>query len=397
MNQRRSFYRKLGYVLAIAVLCFPVYELGHPASVDSSGHRAPGGYLAQLRDDEKYRMSEASLGDVDPTGSTIELASLGLNGVAVLLLWESAHNYQMKEDWSSYSAVLEQIIRLEPHFWSVWDFQGHNLSYNISVEFDDYRDRFAWVMKGIDFLKRGMQFNSTDPRFLARIGWFYDNKIGKADEHVQYRQLFKKQQDDKNEKPNDNYLMAYEWYIRAQNLVDSGRPLRVYISGEQEKLRNKAGERAPSPLLFHDEPADVADPLRRNDGRRRHVRRTSQRGLGKCTTRMEPVCHPRSFDRLQLFGAIAGFGTGAQGDGRFEAATGNAVAGPNGKNSSGEAGKAQRRRTQSTGEKPERATPEESNLAGTADYKTKATWEEVADQAPEAVRPKARELGRRNC
>ena len=255
MNQRRSFYRKLGYVVAIAVLCFPVYELGHPASVDTSGHRAPGGYLARLRDDDKYRMSEASLGDVDPTGSTIELASLGLNGVAVLLLWESAHNYQMKEDWSSYSAALEQIIRLEPHFWSVWDFQGHNLSYNISVEFDDYRDRFAWVMKGIDFLKRGMQFNSTDPRFLARIGWFYDNKIGKADEHVQYRHLFKKQQDDKNEKPDDNYLMAHEWYIRAQNLVDSGRPLRVYISGEQEKLRNKAGERAPSPLLFHDEPA----------------------------------------------------------------------------------------------------------------------------------------------
>ena len=41
MTQRRGFYRKLGYILAIAVLCFPVYELGHPASVDTNGHRAP--------------------------------------------------------------------------------------------------------------------------------------------------------------------------------------------------------------------------------------------------------------------------------------------------------------------------------------------------------------------
>ena len=62
----------------------------------------------------------------------------------------------MNEDWTSLSAVLEQIIRLQPNFFSVWDFQGHNLSYNISVEFDDYRDRFYWVMKGIEFLKEGI-------------------------------------------------------------------------------------------------------------------------------------------------------------------------------------------------------------------------------------------------
>ncbi len=42
--------------------------------------------------------------------------------------------------------------------------------------------------------------------------------------------------------------------------------------------------------------------------------------------------------------------------------------------------------------RPAERTPDESNLAGTADYKSKATWEEVADQAPEAVRPKARLL-----
>ena len=251
MTERRSFYRKLGYMIAIAILWFPIYEISHPASVDADGSRSPGGKLAQLRDE--HQLSDAALGEIDPASQTAELATLGLGGVAVQLLWDSAHQYQMKEDWASLKAVLEQIIRLEPHFWTVWDFQGHNLSYNISVEFDDYRDRFYWVMQGIDFLKQGVKFNSTDPRFIARIGWFYGNKIGRADEHVQYRRLFKKQQEEKNERLTDNWLVAHDWYLQAQNLVDSGKPLRVYIGETADAHNTKPGERAPSALLFFSE------------------------------------------------------------------------------------------------------------------------------------------------
>jgi hypothetical protein len=253
MTEHRSFYRKLGYMIAIAILWFPIYEISHPASIDAEGNHSTGGKLAQLRD--ANQLSDAALGEIDPTSQTAELATLGLGGVAVQLLWDSAHQYQMKEDWASLKAVLEQIIRLEPHFWTVWDFQGHNLSYNISVEFDDYRDRFYWVMQGIDFLKQGVKFNSTDPRFLARIGWFYGNKIGRADEHVQYRRLFRKQQEEKNERLTDNWLVAHDWYLQAQSLVESGKPLRVYIGETADAHNTKPGERAPSALLFFSEAA----------------------------------------------------------------------------------------------------------------------------------------------
>ena len=215
----------------------------------------------------------------------------------------------MKEDWSSYSAALEQIIRLEPHFWSVWDFQGHNLSYNISVEFDDYRDRFAWVMKGIEFLKRGMQFNSTDPRFLARIGWFFDNKIGRADEHVQYRKLFAKQQDDKNEKPNDNYLMAYEWYIRAKIWSIPAAHCGCTSAASRKKSRNKPG--GAQPTVVPQRAADGPHPSWRNDGGGRHIRAKKPKALGKRASRMEPVCLTRFVDSLQLHSSTAQFGIGA--------------------------------------------------------------------------------------
>lgn len=250
MSERRSFYRKAGYLAAIALLWIPLSLMSQPASVDADGTRSPGGKLAQLRD--RNQLSQAALGEIDPTSETIKLATLGMRGVAVQLLWNSAHQYQKNEDWTSLSAVLEQITRLQPNFFSVWDFQAHNLSYNISVEFDDYRDRFFWVMKGIEFFKNGAKYNATDPRFLARIGWFYCNKIGRSDEHVQYRRLFRKLQEEKGEKHTDNWLVGYDWYVEAQKLVESGKPLRVYLEGQSARA-TKPGERAPSPLLFHSE------------------------------------------------------------------------------------------------------------------------------------------------
>jgi hypothetical protein len=251
MSEHRSFQRKIIYLILIGLLCIPLYIFGHPASIDASGVRTKGGILAQARDEN--HLSQATLGEIDPTSQVLELATLGFRGIAVQILWNSQHTYQMKEDWIGLSAVLEQIARLQPNFWSVWDYQSHNLSYNMSVEFDDYRDRFIWVMKGIDFLKKGLAYNATDPRFIARIGWIYGNKIGKADEHVQYRRLFRKQQEEAGEKHTDNWLVSNDWYLQAEDLVHSGRPLRVYISGEQEAKRNKPGEKAPSPLLFFSE------------------------------------------------------------------------------------------------------------------------------------------------
>jgi hypothetical protein len=249
MTENKSFVRKIIYVVLIAVLLLPLYMIGRPASVDANGAISPGGVMAEKRDE--FGLSQATLGEIDPASETAKLATLGLRGVAVVMLWNRAQHYQMVEDWTSLKATLEQIIRLQPNFFHIWDFQAHNLSYNISVEFDDYRDRFFWVMQGIEFFKKGLKWNESDPRFPAKIGWFYGNKIGKADEKTQYRKLFKKEQEEKGEKETDNWLVSYDWYREGQKLVDSGKRLRVLIHGHQGASQTKPGERAPGPLLFH--------------------------------------------------------------------------------------------------------------------------------------------------
>ncbi len=42
----------------------------------------------------------------------------------------------MKKDWTNLSATLNQLTKVQPHFISVWRFQGWTLAYNCSTEFD---------------------------------------------------------------------------------------------------------------------------------------------------------------------------------------------------------------------------------------------------------------------
>ena len=230
MNQRQRFIRKIMYVCAIAVLLLPLSWLSQPATTDSDG-----GLLAKMRKD--HQLSQASLGDIDPASETIKLATLGMRGVAANVLWDKANYYIKVQDWSSLSATLEQIARLQPNFISVWIFQGWNLSYNVSVEFDDYRDRYYWVIKGIDYLKEGTQYNTNEPRLLSRIGWTVAQKIGRADEKVQFRRLFREDDEFNGSRPlaqRDNWLVGREWQQDAERVVATGVP----VKGE-------------SPLLFY--------------------------------------------------------------------------------------------------------------------------------------------------
>lgn len=220
MSERRSFYRKVAYGVAIAVLLFPLALLSSPASVNDEG-----GKLARLRNDPEHPLSQASLGEIDPASETMKLATLGLRGIAVNLLWEKANNYKMKEDWTNLTATLEQLAKLQPNFITFWKFQAWNLTYNVSVEFDDYHDRYSFVRRGIEFLKEGTNYNRDNPNLLWDLGWFIGQKIGRADEHVQYRRLFVKDDDfhppDRPLDQRDNWLVGKEYYQDAIKAVDN--------------------------------------------------------------------------------------------------------------------------------------------------------------------------------
>ena len=224
MRSRRSFYRKIFYLLGIGILVLPLSCLTQPGT---SGVKGSGGLLTQMR--EQHELSEAELGEIDPTSETIKLATFGLRGVAANVLWGKANRYDMKKDWTNLSATLQQIAKLEPHFIAVWRFQAWRVSYNISAQFDDFRGRYRWVIKGIDFLEEGIRYNEREPVLHWDVGWFTGQKIGRADEHVQFRRLFKEDDDFHGSRPveeRDNWLVGKLSFAKAEALVEEGASLR---------------------------------------------------------------------------------------------------------------------------------------------------------------------------
>lgn len=220
---RRPFIRKIVYLSIIAVLLIPLSWLAVPATVatdDTQG--SSGGQLSTLRDE--HGLSQANLGEIDPSGEAIKLATLGMTGVAANVLWTKANEYALKEDWNSLSATLEQITKLQPNFVAVWRYQGWNLSYNVSVEWDDYQDRYYWVMRGIDFLDDGIRYNQNDVRLRWDVGRYIGHKLGRSDERVEFRKLFREDDDFHGDRPyneRDNWLVGKESFYDAQEMVDT--------------------------------------------------------------------------------------------------------------------------------------------------------------------------------
>jgi hypothetical protein len=228
------------YGVAIGVLLLPLFLLSQPATNAVKGVQgSPGGKLAQLRD--QYGLSQAQLGQIDPTSVTIKLATLGMRGVAAIILWEKANDYFLKKDWTNRSATLAQITKVQPNFVNVWLNQAWNVSYNISVQFDDYRERYRWVVKGFDFLNEGIQHNKLQPRLPWELGWMISQKIGRSDEKKQFRKLFKQDEDFHKGRPlayRDNWLVGKEWYERCVDMVDR---LGVGVMGKGPLIYRSSG------------------------------------------------------------------------------------------------------------------------------------------------------------
>ena len=255
MNRSTTLRRKLIYLVILVVALIPLYLLGQPVGGGGEG----GGQLARMRD--TFEIAESDLGEISPASETMKLASLGLRGVAASLLWNKAHEYKVMHEWDRLKATLNNIALLQPHFDKVWEFQAHNLAYNVSVEFDDYRQRYEMVREGTEFLTKGVKQNRKAPRLIWYTGWFYGQKMGMSDEKRQFRRLFA-DDDVLHEhlleegiavdspeargplgKP-DNWLVGRLWLNTGYDVVESGvqlrrqSPLNFYETGPKWRIKH---------------------------------------------------------------------------------------------------------------------------------------------------------------
>ena len=268
--RNQNFTRKLVYIATIAILLIPLYRLGQPSSKKANGDIVGGGELAKLRN--RYNIGQADLGQIDPASESMRLATLGMRGIAAAYLWQKADYYKEEKFYDRLAATLNQISLLQPHFIKVWESQAHNLSYNVSHDFDDYRQRYAWIKKGLDYLVRGTRFNERQPILQWHLGKFTCQKLGRADEKVQFRELFRNDDDyhqsliadgltDLNsealgpDRKPDNWLAGRLWFMKAYDLVASGAILNkneVHFYAEAPWARLYYGEAIESEGVLDD-------------------------------------------------------------------------------------------------------------------------------------------------
>jgi len=225
MSNLTSRQRQLVYLAAILVLMVPIVVLGMPTG-EQEGYL---GIIAQKRMD--YGLGEPSLGNVDPASATMNLVLLGLRGVATNLLWMEADHQKTTKNFSELNSTVESIILLQPHYQAVWSFQAWNLTYNVSAECDAVADRYYWVKTGLKFLMRGVGRNKDVPELYHNTGDYFGKKIGRSDEHVEFRRFFKYEDPDVekwkglpdgdiNPDGLDNYLVARTWYEQANEVLN---------------------------------------------------------------------------------------------------------------------------------------------------------------------------------
>ena len=231
MNTMNSRQRKLVYTLGIVVLLVPIILLGLPKGKEKN---IMVGKLATLR--TEHKLGEDTLGDVDPSSAAMNLILLGLRGVATDLLHMKAIKFQEQKKWGELRDTVGSVILLQPHYLNVWRFQGWNLAWNVSSEWDQVEDRYYWVKEGGKFYQQGINQNITYTELYWDKGNLLGKKIGRADEWRHFRKFFLKDPDterweggadkDLNPDEQDNYLVAKKAYFEAN---DRDRDRRQHI------------------------------------------------------------------------------------------------------------------------------------------------------------------------
>ncbi len=257
MNNSNPFIRKIVYIACIGALLIPLSLVSRPETRTAEGEiNDAGGVLSMLR--EKNNLSQAKMSEIDPASETMKLASLGLRGVAVNMLWMQAMDHKKKENYDKLASTLQALTKIQPNFVKVWEYQAHNLAYNVSMEFDDYEYRYSWVKKGLAFLKQGMPFNKRDHRMPSKLGFFTGNKMGKSDEKLSFRRMFRKDNEFHQEMSThiapdlydqlsygpDSWKMAYQWYAYSRDMVEKDscpqrEPDMMFYMYRPAQLRNQ--------------------------------------------------------------------------------------------------------------------------------------------------------------
>lgn len=120
----------------------------------------------------------------------------GFRGLIANALWIRATDLQEKGKYFEMVQLADWITKLQPHIPTVWYHLGWNMSYNISIKFNDPNDRWLWVQRAIELLRdQALHYNPGETVLYRELSWFYQHKLGQNldDAHLYYKEMLAKE------------------------------------------------------------------------------------------------------------------------------------------------------------------------------------------------------------
>ena len=128
-----------------------------------------------------YQLTDTEpLENAPPMVAFTTVALGGFRGLVADWLWLRSQRMQEAGNYFEMVQLASWIVKLQPRFTAATAFLAWNMSYNISVTFSSFEDRWRWVRRGIELIRdEAMEYNPGDPDLFHQLGWIFQHKLGK--------------------------------------------------------------------------------------------------------------------------------------------------------------------------------------------------------------------------
>ena len=128
---------------------------------------------------EYHLTDNAPLENAPPVVAFTSVALGGFRGILADYLWLRSSRMQDEGKYYEMVQLADWIVKLQPRFTGAHAFLGWNMSYNVSVKFTGFDDRWRWVKRGLEVIRdEALEYNPNDPDLFRQLGWIFQHKMG---------------------------------------------------------------------------------------------------------------------------------------------------------------------------------------------------------------------------
>ncbi|MFA4985470.1 MAG: hypothetical protein WC712_02700 [Candidatus Brocadiia bacterium] len=101
----------------------------------------------------------------------------GFRNIAIDMAWLQALKLQERQEYYKMLAAYTTIALLQPNLPIVWEFNSHNMAFNVSVSCPTPEEQELWVRRGIEFLREGIERNPHTYRLYQQMAYIYTIRV----------------------------------------------------------------------------------------------------------------------------------------------------------------------------------------------------------------------------